>query len=104
MQYSNIEFEEEDLLDISLLYDNLVTSGLVKQIMDAIPETEKVELWNDVLTTIDNMYKYQNSILGIIQTLSEKYDTTSFDLDKIQEKIQDPETLKSLKEITGLLG
>lgn len=102
--YTNIEFSQEELENVTLIYDNMVSSGLMEKIISNIPENEKKELWDGITLTIENIYKYQNSALGILSAIQDKYDFTSLDLAKLQEQIKNPENLQLLKEVSSHLG
>ena len=54
--------------------------------------------------TVDSIYKYQNSIMGILDTISQDYSSLDFDATEIQKKIGDPENLALLKGIMSRLG
>lgn len=103
-KYSNIVFSEEDLNDLSALYDNLYSSGLITKIFEAIPKEEKEKVALGIKQTIENIYKYQNSVLGVLDSIKENYNTTDLDITKLQNKIQDKESLATLKQITNMLG
>ena len=54
--------------------------------------------------SIDNIYKYKNSVMGILDTLKTDYDNLNFDATEIQKKIGDPENMALLKDILTKLG
>ena len=54
--------------------------------------------------TLDNIYKYNDSILGLIDVLNEKYESLNLDLEKISETLGDPKQIGLLKDIVTKLG
>jgi hypothetical protein len=67
--YTNISFTEKQKEDMAKLYDMFQNSGLLELIFSNIPENEMVVLEEGIDATIESIYKYQNSILGIIDTI-----------------------------------
>lgn len=102
--YANITFTEKQLSDPARLYDLLVSSGLIDEIKNAIPNEE---IWwiDDVLDdTIDSIYKYQNSVMGILDTVTTDYKDLNFDVEQLQKNISNPENLTLLKDVVTKLG
>lgn len=110
--YTNLKFDKvfkneetgEEEIDVGNIYDELYSSGIIEKILNVIPEEEKKLINENVYTTLDNMYKYQNSVLGLLSVIKEKYDKTDFDITEIQNKIQSPETLELVKTLAEGLG
>ena len=104
LNYTNITFTDKQKEDVCKLYDNIVSSGLYSAVMEAI-EDKDVEFCQTVLEdTVVSIYKYNNSLLGVVDALSQKYDVSKINLKEISEQLKDPNTLPFLKEIMGKLG
>lgn len=101
--YTNISFTEKQKEDLPKLYDLLTSSGILKLIIEAIPEDEYAKICSGVWQTIDSVYKYQNSILGILDTVKADYSDTEFDLSNIQEALGSSD-LALIKDIVSKLG
>lgn len=102
--YTDITFTEKQLSDPAHLYDLLVSSGLMDEIKNAIPNGE---IWwiDDVLDdTVDSIYKYQNSVMGILDTVTTDYKDLNFDVEQLQKNISNPENLTLLKDVVTKLG
>ena len=56
------------------------------------------------MTTIENIYKYKNSAMGILTAISEDYDALNTDATNIQAILADPENLSLLKSVITNLG
>ena len=82
----------------------LYSSGVIKIVIDNIPEDEYLEIVWGVKDSIDAIYKYQNSVLGILDTISTDYSALDLDASEIQKKIADPQNLELLKNVLTKLG
>ena len=102
--YTNLSFTDKQKEDIGKLYDLLESNGVVTAIIEQIPEEEYSFVINGINETIEAVYKYQNSVLGILDSISQDYSNLELDATKIQNEIADPENLKLLKGIMTKLG
>ena len=100
--YTNLSFTEKMKEDPFKLYDILVSTGIFKDIVSVICESDWKEIEENVQTTIENLYKYKNSIMGILDAISNDYSELNLDFNDIQDKIANPEQLAFLKEILPL--
>ena len=102
--YTNINFTDKQKEDPTKLYDMLISSGLVSEVINAIPEAEYHEILCGVSDSIDAVYTYQSSILGILESISADYSNLNFDATEIQKKLADPDNMKLLKGVLAKLG
>ena len=102
--YTNLSFTDKQKEDIGKLYDLLDSNGVVTAIIGQIPEEEYSFVINGINETIEAVYKYQNSVLGILDSISQDYSNLELDASTIQKEIADPENLKLLKGIMTKLG
>lgn len=102
--YTNLSFTEKMKEDPFKLYDTLVSTGIFADIIAAIRENDWKEIQENVWSTIDNIYKYKNSVMGILENIVTDYETLNFDASEIQKKIGDPENMELLKTILSKLG
>lgn len=102
--YTNINFTDKQKEDPTRLYDMLISSGLVAAVVNAIPEAEYHEVLCGVSNSIDAVYAYRNSAMGILDTISTDYSALNFDATEIQKKIGDPENMALLKQVLTKLG
>ena len=103
-KYTNISFTDKQKENPTKLYDLLFSNGLVYSVIKNIPQEEYDVLIKGIYDTIDAVYKYQNSILGILETISKDYSEMNFDLSELQQKLANPEELGLLKDIVTKLG
>lgn len=104
MAYTNISFTDKQKEDISKLYDILESNGIIDLISQAIPKTEYEYLINGIDETIKAVYAYQNSVLGILDNVSQDYSNLDLDATAIQKKIADPNTMSLLKDVLTKMG
>ena len=103
-KYTNVNFTEKQKENPTKLYDLLVGNGFAAAVIKAIPEPEYNEILTGIKQTIKSVYKYQNSVLGILDTISQDYSNLNLDATEIQKKLADPENMALLKNIMTKLG
>lgn len=103
-KYTNVNFTEKQKENPTKLYDLLVGNGFAAAVIEAIPEPEYDEVLTGIKQTIKSVYRYQNSVLGVLNAISQDYNETSFDIEKLQEEISDEKNLTLLKDIMSNLG
>lgn len=103
-KYTNISFTDKQKEDVLKLYDLLNGNGVIAAVVNAIPETEYNELLAGIHDTIESVYKFQNSVLGILDTISQDYSNLKLDAEGIQKALGDPENLGLLKDVITKLG
>ena len=102
--YTNINFTEKQKEDPTKLYDMLISSGLFCEVINVIPEAEYHEIVSGVEDSINAIYTYRNSVMGILDTISTDYSNLDLDASDIQSKIADPENMAFLKDVLTKLG
>jgi hypothetical protein len=102
--YTNISFTEKQLEDPCKLYDLLIGTGLYNQIIAVIPRDEYGDLIAAVHDSITEIYKYRNSALGILDSISRDYSNLDLDAGSIQQKLADPDNMSLLKDVLTKLG
>lgn len=103
-KYTNISFTDKQKEDVLKLYDLLNSNGVIAAVVNAIPEAEYKELLAGIHDTIESVYKFQNSVLGILDTIGKDYSNLKLDAEGIQKALGDPENLGLLKDIMTKLG
>lgn len=102
--YTNINFTDKQKEDVCKLYDLVESSGLLNEVLDRIPESETDFIKHVLLDTVQNIYSYQNSIMGILDAVGQDYSNLELDAEDLKKKIADPEVLSLLKGIMTNLG
>ena len=102
--YTNINFTDKQKEDPVKLYDLLSGSKLYDKIVENIPVEEYLEVMNGIDETIDAVYTYRNSVMGILDIISSDYNELNLDASKIQEKLADPNNMELLRNVLNELG
>lgn len=102
--YTNLNFTEKMLEDYFKLYDLLVSTGIFKDVLSVIGNTDWVEIQEGVWDTIENIYNYRNSAMGILSYIASDYSAVEMDVSKLQHMLADPDGLNLLKDVMSKLG
>lgn len=102
--YTNLSFTAKQKEDPFKLYDLLINTGIFHEIVDHICENDWKEIQENVWTTIENIYKYRNSVMGILDSIVTDYSNLNLDAAEIQKKLGDPENLQLLRDVLAKLG
>lgn len=100
--YTNLTFTEKMKENEMKLYDIFISSGLYDAVIDAIPASERKALNDSVYSIIDNIYEYKNSALGILENIATDYSNLELNADVLTDKVLNPESLSTLKELLPL--
>lgn len=100
--YTNLTFTPKMKEDPFKLYDALVSSGLFEQIVHAIDPSDWATIQKDVWDTIENIYNYRNSAMGILEMISTDYSNLQLNAENITDKLLNPESLSTLKALAPL--
>ena len=101
--YTNISFTEKQKEDEYKLYDALVSSTLLGQIL-AVCERDYSAIQTWIIDILTKIYDQYNSVRGILESLSTDYDNMNFDIEALQNAIANPENLGLLKDVLTKLG
>lgn len=101
--YTNISFTDKQKEDLPKLYDMLKSSGLIEKMMKHLPETEINAIFSGVWRSVESIYNYQNSALGIINNIKNNYNETEFDVEQMQKAVQDLAKSPLVQDILPLL-
>lgn len=100
--YTNLSFTEKQKEDPFKLYDLLVSTGIFMDVLKEIAEHDWTDIQDSIKTTIDNIYNYRNSVMGILEAVSADYSDLNLDADVLADKVLNPESLATLKELLPL--
>ena len=103
-KYTNVNFTEKQKENSTKLYDLLIGNGFAAAVIKAIPEPEYDEILTGIKQTIKSVYKYQNSVLGILENVSQDYSNVKFDVNEIQKQLAETENIGLVKDIVTKLG
>ena len=102
--YTNISFTEKQKENPAKLFDLIVGSGLWTEIINNLNKEDYDSLLNYINEAIESLYKYYNSVYGILDGINQQYKDMDLDATKIQKKLADPENMTLLKDVMTQLG
>lgn len=101
--YTNLSFTEKQKEDPFKLYDLLVSTGIFMDVLKEIAEHDWSDIQDSIKIIIDNIYKYRNSVMGILEAVSADYSDLNLNADTLTDKVLNPESLATLKELIPLV-
>lgn len=93
--YTNLSFTEKQREDESKLYDTLESSGLLEQIIAAIPEKEYDTLYSMIEEYENDILNYQNTIAGTLNNIIENLPLRAEEMQNIVNNF-DPEKFQNV--------
>ena len=102
--YTNLSFTAKQKEDPFKLYDLLVSTGIFHDIVNHIYENDWKEIQDGVWSTIKNIYDYRNSVMGILENITNDYSNLNLDATEIHQKLADPENMALLRQVLDKLG
>ena len=104
LTYTNINLTEKQSEDVLKLYDLFVSSGFVAKVKEAIPEEELGYLHSSIVATINEIYRYRDSAMGIMEQIVKDYKDVDMDARKVLEDLSNNENLSVVKDVVTKLG
>ena len=97
--YTNITFTDKQKEDAPKLFDLVEENRLIETVIAAMDETEYEIITSAISETIDAYYNYTNSVYGIMNNITNDYNTLNLEATEIENKLTNPDNLTLLKEI-----
>lgn len=101
--YTNIAFTDKQKEDLPKLYDICNSSGLINIVLLNIPTIENEAINDGINMTVEAVYNYQNSVLGILDTIKTDYSDTKFDIEQLSDMLGNTD-LTLIQEVMNKLG
>ena len=102
--YTNISITDKQKENLIKLYDNFISSGFYTEVFKTIPEDEVGYVYTIMKESADEIYKYQNSIYGVLDALNTDYKDLDFDIQKLMGDLKDREGMEFLNDVMTKLG
>ena len=102
--YTNLSFTDKQKEDLVKLYDILESNDIFNKIIAVIPSEEYNSIIDGVQRCSDAVYTYRNSVLGLLDIITQDYDSLDLDAQKLQKEMNDPENLALLRQVLTKLG
>lgn len=103
-QYTNITFTEKQKEEPWKIYDILMQSNALNQILEVIPEDELKTVYLYIDDATERIYEYRNSAYAILDSLKKDYNELDFDVEDLQKRLADGENVEFLKDVLTKLG
>lgn len=97
--YTNISFTEKQLTDNLFKTYDALSAELLEIIFAEIPASELHDLRAMAKEVTEAITSYNNSIMGLLAQISQRYSNVNFELDKIAEALGDPSKLEMVKKM-----
>lgn len=104
MAYTNLSFTDKQKEDPQKLYDLLVSSGFWAMLKSTIARPEWEYIKGKTKELIDNIYKYRNSIVGIMENMNVDYSNLAQLSGEIEQNLQNKENLGLVRDVLNKLG
>ena len=102
--YTNLSITEKQKENPVKLYDEIIASGFYGAVFKLIPEDEIGFVYNTMMETVEQIYKYQNSAYGIMDAMNTDYNNLNFDIEKLTKDLGNRENAQFLDEVLTKLG
>ena len=102
--YTNLSITDKQKENPVKLYDDIIASGFYGKVFKLIPEDEIGFVYNTMMDAIEQIYKYQNSIYGILDTINTDYSQMNLDIQKLTENLQNKEGVQFLDQVLTKMG
>ena len=103
-KYTNLSITDKQKENPAKLYDEIKISGFCDKVVDLIPKDEIEYLYNLVCTTEEQVYKYENSAYGILDSVNKDYNNLNFDVEKLTKDLGNKENAQFLDQVLSKLG
>ena len=101
--YSNINVTEKQKEDIPKLFD-ILNNGFAQEVYANMRPGELESITAIVEAQIDNIYKYKNSVMGILEAVATDYSDLDFDAQNIRDNLTAGNGVEFLKDVMDKLG
>lgn len=103
-KYTNLSITDKQKENPAKLYDEIKVSGFCDKVVNLIPKDEIEYLYNLVCTTEEQVYKYENSAYGILDSVNKDYNNLNFDVEKLTKDLGNRENAQFLDQVLSKLG
>lgn len=101
--YTNINFTDKMKENPFKLYDLIISTKLYNKVIALIAD-DLDTIVDTIWETVDSIYSYKNSVMGILDTISTDYSNLKFDASEIQKELADPDNISLLRAVLDKLG
>lgn len=103
--YTNISFTEAQFENIQKTYEVLASNmGALQPVYEAMPQEEVTNVLKITLNTIQNIYAYENSVMGAIKKFNSGSQETMDQWTEVLNRISDGKEIEFVKELVEKMG
>lgn len=102
--YTNISFTDKQREVPQKIFDLLESNGFIDLIVENIPQQEYEALMSALEETVECIYTYNQSFVGMLETVKSNYDNVSTDIEALRNQFTDPDMLPLVKDILTKLN
>ena len=102
--YTNINFTDKQKENLTKLYDEIKSSGLLNLIIANIPEEEVISINTGVKDTVTSLYNFQTSALGILKGLTQNQELSMEDLNVLKQSLNNIQNSDLYKNLVSILN
>lgn len=102
--YTNLTFTDKQKEDPCKLYDLLVGNEIWAKVWDLMLASEKEFLESCLNKTIHSIYEYKNSVMGIMEMITQDYSNLNLDTTEMYRNLTDPQSMAVLKDVLSKLS
>lgn len=102
--YTNLSITDKQKENAIKMYDEIVASGFKEQLQENMDEFELNKIYSLLHSTVEDIYNYQNSAYGILDSLNTDYSNLNFDIEKLTKEIGNKENVQFLDQVLTKLG
>jgi len=102
--YTNLTFTDKQKEDPCKLYDLLVGNEIWAKVWDLMLASEKEFLESCLNKTIHSIYEYKNSVMGIMEMITQDYSNLNLDTTEMYKNLTDPQSMAVLKDVLSKLS
>ena len=103
-KYTNLSITDKQKENPAKLYDEIKISGFCDNVVALIPEKEIDYLYDLVCDVKEQVYKYENSAYGILDSVKNDYNNLNLDIEKLSKDLGNKENVQFLDEVLTKLG
>ncbi len=101
--YTNINFTDTMLENIEKTYDTIILNNILV-VIENIPKEEYKAINSMIVDAVIETKDYLRSFAGQLQSTTQDFNQTNFDVEKIASVLQDPNQIGFVKEVMQKMG
>ena len=101
--YTNISITDKMMESPEKVYD-MICLNHIDKILDEVPQEETDSMWENITKCAAAISTYQNSLVGMMKTITKDYDSTKINVEELMQTLDQPDKVGLVKEILEKIG